>query len=315
MSRAVERSKRPISALIGNSTEFPILRQQDVPRSCRHLTVVCRGSAGAGEPRPSRYDGAALMAKAGAGRGSSSLDLCRPDWCQSSGNRIRKEHERGPVHGRVRVELAEGRSGRGNGGRVCLESLPLAGGGRSLWSGRGRGAGDHGCGRCAPGPGRSPHGGDEPSANPRGYAFSRRIRIRAALRPALTWGSSAGGGRSCSASMPSSRWAYFPSTCMRCASTFWPPMVTSGCWPPPAPGFSTSEAKFRGPLSIGWRNVRSKPVASMDAVALVGGAERYEAGSLNVAALIGPRRRSQAPVVSGDRPHQGSCRYANHQVV
>ena len=41
------------------------------------------------------------------------------------------------------------------------------------------------------------------------------------------------------------------------------------------------------PLSIGWRNVRSKPVASMDAVALVGGAERYEAGSLNVAALIG----------------------------
>ena len=41
------------------------------------------------------------------------------------------------------------------------------------------------------------------------------------------------------------------------------------------------------PLSIGWRNVRNKPVASMDAVALVGGAERYEAGSLNVAALIG----------------------------
>ena len=225
------------------------------------------------------------MAKAGAGRGSSSLDLCRPDWCQSSGNRIRKEHERGPVHGRVRVELAEGRSGRGNGGRVCLESLPLAGGGRSLWSGRGRGAGDHGCGRCAPGPGRSPHGGDEPSANPRGYAFSRRIRIRAALRPALTWSVLPAAG-----DLVLRRCHPFPidvhEMCIDVLATDGHKWLLA----PAGAGFlyvrSEVQSEIR-PLSIGWRNVRNKPVASMDAVALVGGAERYEAGSLNVAALIG----------------------------
>ena len=41
------------------------------------------------------------------------------------------------------------------------------------------------------------------------------------------------------------------------------------------------------PLSIGWRNVRNRPAHSFDAPALVGGAARYEAGSLNIAALIG----------------------------
>ena len=59
---------------------------------------------------------------------------------------------------------------------------------------------------------------------------------------------------------------------------------------PSGAGFLYVRSEVQGeirPLSIGWRNVQSGPAASMDAVALVSGAERYEAGSLNVTALIG----------------------------
>ena len=67
----MERSKQSISALIGNSDEFPILRQQTFLDHAA-TSPLCCGSARAGEPRPSRYDGATVMAKPGAGSGSNS---------------------------------------------------------------------------------------------------------------------------------------------------------------------------------------------------------------------------------------------------